>query len=68
MSCDEGQRLSALFLQATMVMKDLEGQIAPRKDKHTRTQEIQSARQFQDECKHHLTEHARLCPACGPKE
>lgn len=68
MSCDEGQRLSARFLQATMAMKDLESQVTPPKDKRTRNQEIQSARQFQDECKHNLTEHARLCPACSPKE
>jgi hypothetical protein len=68
MSCDEGQRLSALFLQATMAMKDLEGQVTPTKDRQVRKQEIESARQFQDDCKHDLTEHARLCPSCGPKE
>jgi hypothetical protein len=62
MSCDEGKRLSALFIQATMATKDLEGEAAS-------AQEVDRAQQFQEECKHHVTEHARLCPACrGKKE
>jgi hypothetical protein len=63
MSCDEGKRLSALFLQATLATRDLE---AGTEQGDRRAQEIQSAEQFQEECRHNVTEHARTCMECNP--
>jgi hypothetical protein len=61
MSCAEGKRLSALFLQATMASRDLESG-----EGQSRTQEIENAQQYQEECKRNVTEHARLCVECNP--
>lgn len=61
MSCAEGQRLSGLFLQATMAKRDLES-------RHARGQEIESAFQYEEDCKRQVTDHAQSCPECGPKQ
>ena len=59
MSCVEGQRLSALFLQAALARRDLESRRAGEK-------EVDSAALYEEDCKRQVTEHAGSCPDCGP--
>ena len=59
MSCAEGNRLSSLFLQAALAKRDL-------KSGNAREQEIESAHQYEEECKRQVTEHAQTCSECGP--
>jgi len=68
MSCDEGKRLSAQFLQAAIVTRDLVAQVAPdsAEERQARMQDIERAQKYHQDCSREVTEHARLCPACGP--
>jgi hypothetical protein len=60
--------LSAQFLQAVMVARDVEKQTAPSTtaEKRARMREMERVQQYQEGCKREVAEHARWCPACRP--